>query len=185
MADESRPSGRSEPDDDPLVAVFKTDDPGLLPLATMALDAEGLEYVVRSAGKADTMQWTMSQRPTIRPVVMEVVVAPAAATPALEILSGLEDLSEMPAAGPGAPMAGEEPPSVHLEDAASGIALGTISEAQLQEFTSHFEEDPPGQYFVTPAAIDLFEEKKADPDLVRLLTDAVGSSDGRAIRWRV
>jgi hypothetical protein len=179
------PRQTTQPDDDPLVSVFKTDDSGLLPLATMALDAEGIEHVVRNAGKFDTLQWTLSQKPTSRPIVVEIVVAKADAARARDLLADLDRLSEMPATAPAMPPAAAEPPSIRLEDAATGIALGAISEAQLQELTSHLEEDAPGQYFVTPATIELLEEKKADRDLVRLLRQAVGSGDGLTVRWKV
>ena len=60
---------------DELISLFKTDDPGLLPLAKIALESAGIEYEARSAGKTDNLQWTLSQRPTNRPFVMEILVA--------------------------------------------------------------------------------------------------------------
>ena len=59
-----------------LVSVFKTDDPAVLPLATMALETEGIEYFVKHAGKSDSLQWMMSQDPTTRPIAVEIVVGP-------------------------------------------------------------------------------------------------------------
>src|SRR6187455_1128442 len=79
-----------ESSDDNLVSIFKTEDPGVLPLATMALEAEGIDYYIRSAGKVDTLQWLMSQPPTNRPRVLEIVVAPDVATRARDLVVDLE-----------------------------------------------------------------------------------------------
>ena len=68
------------------MSIFRTDDPGVLPLATMALEAEGIEYAVRNAGKADSLQWQMSQPPTNRPVVLEIVVAGDTAAKARDLV---------------------------------------------------------------------------------------------------
>src|SRR5512140_3640749 len=127
--------------DSNLVSIFRTDDPGVLPLATIALDAEGIEYSVRSAGKVDTLQWTISQKPTNRPVVMEIVVARDVAFKARDLVVDLEQPlgspTDQPAADPGV-LAGmtESPAAIRLEDAGSGITIGTITEAQLQELSS-------------------------------------------------
>ena len=73
-----------------LVQVFRTDDPALLPLATMALEGEGIEYHVRHAGTEDSFEWQMSQTPTTRPVVVEIVVASDVAARARDLLVDLE-----------------------------------------------------------------------------------------------
>jgi hypothetical protein len=179
-----------QPDDDTAVSIFKTEDPGVLPLATMALDAEGIAYSVRSAGKADTLQWTISQRPTNRPVVMEIVVARDVAAKARDLVVDLEQAlgaSSGPAAVDPAALAAaaESPADIRLEEAGTGIAIGAITEEQLQELTSHLEEESPQQYFVNAATVERLEAARAIAALVELLRHAVGGGAGRSIRWTV
>ena len=175
--------------DSRLVQVFKTDDPAILPLATMALEAEGIEYVVRSEGKVDSMDWVMSQTPTIRPVVMEIVVTPDVAARARDLLVDLEQQSAAapPAATPSADvLPASEPPIVTLENATTGATVGTISEAQLQELSSHLEEDAPQQYNITGGTLDRLRHAGVDAALVDLLRRAVGADGaGLVIRWTV
>jgi hypothetical protein len=173
-----------------LVSVFKTDDPGLLPLATMALDAEHIDYFVRHQGKADSMQWVISQTPTTRPVVLEILVASDLAQRARELLVDLENQSASAIPIPDAAMTealpASEPPNVRLEDAAAGTTIGTITESQLQEITSRLEEDGPQQYFITGETVDMLQQAGVEPSLVNLLRNAVGTgTSGLVIRWAI
>lgn len=173
-------------DDAPLVPVFTTDDPAVLPLATMALDAEGIDYVVKSAGKADTMQWAMSQTPTIRPVVMEIVVTGDVAARARDVVADLErPLSAGALPEPAAVAESFEPPTVHLENATTGASIGTITEAQLQSLASHLEEDAPQQYILNAEALQTLREAHADAPLVALLKGATDPDRDLVIRWVV
>ena len=169
-----------------VVSVFRTDDPAVLPLATMALEAEGIEYQVRNAGKADSFDWQMSQTPTSRPQVLEIVVASDVAARARDLLADLQN-SGGQAAGAAAPAAiPQDPPSITIEDASSGLTVGAITESQLQELTTHLEEEAPQQYFVTPETVEMLKDANADPALVALLQTAVGSrSEGVSLRWVV
>jgi hypothetical protein len=172
--------------DERLVAIFKTDDPGVLPLAKMALEAEGIDYSVHSEGKADTMQWAMSQEPTIRPVVMEILVSSDVAARARDLVADLErPIAAIAPTDPSAIVDTLEPPGVWLEDAVTDRLLGQISEAQLQELTSHLEEDAPAQYFVDAETVEGLEAAHADAELVALLRNAVGDGPGLVIRWSV
>jgi hypothetical protein len=63
--------------------------------------------------------------------------------------------------------------------------LGQISEAQLQELTSHLEEEAPAQYFVDAETVGSLEASHADAELVALLRNAVGDGPGLVIRWSV
>ncbi len=155
----------------------------MLPLATIALDAAGIEYAVRSVGKADTMQWAMSQTPTIRPVVMEIVVTRDVAAQARDLVVDLERPLGLfpPEAAPAIDTA--DSPTIRLEDAATGIPIGAITEAQLQELSSHLKENAPQQYIVDTATIKILHEAHADAALVALLRQAVGGGNGLAIRW--
>jgi hypothetical protein len=167
-----------------VVSVFKTSDAGLLPLAELALESAGIEYFVRNAGKADSMQWTMSQDPTTRPIVVEIVVGSDAASRAREILADLESPVAAPDQSP-ADLTTQDPPTVTLEDA-GGAPIGTISESQLQELSAHLEETAPHEYRVTPHDFDRLRHAGADADLIRLLRRASESHGGDlVIRWVV
>lgn len=164
-------------DADRPVSIFKTDDPAVLPLATMALESEGIQHFVKSEGKADSLNWQMSQTPTNRPMVMEILVASDDADRARDLLKDLEHPTP-PAPAP------EESPSVILEDVATGRELGSITESQLQELTSGFDEDGPQQYRVTAALVDELQRADVEPGLIALLRDALAGS-GLVIRWVV
>ena len=75
-----------------LVSVFRTGDPGLLPLATMALDEAGIEYLLRHAGKSDSFDWMMSQTPTNRPIDQEILVTSDVADQARALLGDLSSV---------------------------------------------------------------------------------------------
>lgn len=169
--------------DAPLVSVFKTDDPALLPLATMALEAEGIEHMVKSSGKADTFEWMMGQPPTTRPRVMEIVVTSDVADRARQAVAELERAAPAAPAEPAA-AAPVEPPTVHLERADTGAAVGIITEAQLQELSSHLDEIDPQQYVVDEAAVGRLKDAHADASLVALLKQAAAGGD-LVIRWVV
>jgi|SRR5687767_4028636 len=169
------------------VRVFTTDDAAVLPLATMALENEGIEYQVKHAGKADSMNWLMGQPPTTRPVVLDIFVAPDVAARAKELLS---DLSSRPAQAVAAaqvsPLSeGTDPPAIHLEYAATGSSLGVITEAQLQELTSHLTELGPQEYRIDDSAIRELESSSADPMLIDLLRTALSGASDLVIRWAV
>jgi len=172
--------------DSPLVQVFRTDDPALLPLATMALEGEGIEYQVRHAGKEDSFEWQMSQTPTTRPVVVEIVVASDVAARARDLLVDLEGSTpagasaSIPPADPSADI-----PTVTLEDAESGLSIGTIGESQLQELTTHLEEEKPQQYYVTPETVEMLQDAGTDATLVAALRELVSARPGVSVRWIV
>jgi hypothetical protein len=172
-----------------LVSVFKTSDPGLLPLATMALEGEDIEYFVKNAGKSDSLQWMMSQDPTTRPMVVEIMVGSDVASKARDLLVDLENPTPSAAPSdlsPAAELATSEPPTITLEDAVAGTAVGAITESQLQELTSRLEEEGPHEYFLTGETVDRLQTAGADAGLIDLLRQAVGADgSGRAIRWVV
>ena len=159
--------------DDGFVSIFKTSDPGVLPLATMALDAEGVEYVVRSGGTGQQPEWN-------------IVVFQDVATKARDLVVDLETVPGAPPSLTPIPIPDSlEAAAITLEDAANGIAIGAITESQLQELTARLEEESPQQYFVNAPTIDMLKTAGADERLVAMLENAVGSSDGLHIHWRV
>ena len=165
--------------DSRLVRVFKTDDPGVLPLATLALEGEGIDHVVHNEGKVDSLDWAMSQPPTIRPRVVEILVTADDAARARDLLADLEQAAT-------APITTADPPSITLENAETGATVGAITESQLQELTSRLEEDAPQQYRITRDAVAELDHAGADTALVALLRQAVGADgSGCVIRWVV
>ena len=165
---------------DKLESVFKTDDPAILPLAKMALETEGIAYFVKHSGKHDSLGWVMSQQPTNRPVVLEIMVTSDLAGRARDLLAELAK-----PAGP-TPVFESEPPAIVLENVATGAAIGSISESQLQELTSRLQEDSPKQYRITDDTIDALQHAGVDASLLALLRSA--ADPGRrelVIRWVV
>lgn len=169
-----------------VVSVFKTSDPAVLPLATMALETAGIEYFVKHAGKSDSLQWMMSQDPTTRPIAVEILVGSHAEKQARDVLAGLENPTAIPADPLPDGTSVPEPPTVTLEDARNGALIGAITEWQLQELTSRLEEDGEQQYFVDGSTVDMLQAAGADSELVELLRRAVRSAgSGLPIRWIV
>ena len=74
---------------------------------------------------------------------------------------------------------------IQLYDAEKGGPIGAISDAQLQRLVDSLEEESPTDqdYYLTSATIDLLEDDGADPELVRILRDALGEREGMDIRW--
>jgi processive 1,2-diacylglycerol beta-glucosyltransferase len=74
---------------------------------------------------------------------------------------------------------------IQLYDAEEGSPIGAISDAQLQRLVDSLEEESATDqdYYLTSATIDLLEEDGADPELVRILREALGEREGMDIRW--
>lgn len=67
----------------------------------------------------------------------------------------------------------------------SGAFLGMIDEADLQLLIDQLEEEDENDtdYYITPMTIEMLEESGASPDLIRILKQAVGDSEGVDIAW--
>jgi hypothetical protein len=68
----------------------------------------------------------------------------------------------------------------------SGAFLGAIVEADLRLLIDQLEEETEEDtdYYVTPLTIDLLERGGASASLIRLLREAVGSSEGVDVAWK-
>ena len=68
----------------------------------------------------------------------------------------------------------------------SGKLLGTIDDADLQVLVDQLEEEHEmdTDYYVCPATIELLEKNGASAGLLKLLKDAVGSSEGVDVAWK-
>jgi hypothetical protein len=67
----------------------------------------------------------------------------------------------------------------------SGETIGTIDEADLKLLTDQLEEESEGDtdYYISPATVDFLEQNGARSELVGLLRQAVGDSDGVEVVW--
>jgi hypothetical protein len=170
--------------DENLVSVFKTEDPGLLPLAEIALESAGIEYQARSAGKIDNLQWTLSQKPTTRPVVMEIMVASDVAAQARELLADLNQSSAVASSDP-ALLTDSESQAIKLVLTNTNITLASLTEEQLQTLGSHLEESGPQQFLVDFDAISRLRHTEVDPQLIDALEKALGENNAMTISWSV
>jgi len=171
--------------EDRLVSVFKTDDPGILPLAKIALETAGIEYEARSAGKVDNLQWTLSQRPTNRPWVTEILVASDVAAQARDLLADLSASSISAASDPHMLTASAEAQAIRIEVVETGAPLATVNEEGLQQLGSHLEDAGPQQFLVDHEAIARLRRSGAADELLLRLTDALGEAESITIRWAV
>lgn len=67
----------------------------------------------------------------------------------------------------------------------SGVLLGEISQDEYQFLQSILEEESleDVDYYISPGTIDLLAARGADANLIGLLRQAVGASDGVEITW--
>jgi hypothetical protein len=67
----------------------------------------------------------------------------------------------------------------------SGALLGIIDEADLQLLIDQLEEESEADvdYYINPATIDILEENGASAQLIALLKEAVGDTDGVDVVW--
>lgn len=66
-----------------------------------------------------------------------------------------------------------------------GDVIGTIDEDDLQLLVDQLveEDEEDTDYYITPMTIDLLEESGASAELVSILREAVGDSEGVDIAW--
>ncbi len=67
----------------------------------------------------------------------------------------------------------------------SGEYLGEIDEADLQLLIGQLEEEDEEDtdYYITPLTIEFLERGGGSPELIRILTEAVGDSEGVEVVW--
>ncbi len=72
-----------------------------------------------------------------------------------------------------------------IYDVESGSLIGTVTATELQFLIDQLEEEDSEDrdYYVDRASLDWFEEQGADPALMTLLRQALGSREGMDIRW--
>lgn len=74
---------------------------------------------------------------------------------------------------------------IQLFDARSGAHIGDITEAHLAFMGDQLEEEgvEDQDYYINQATLDLLESQGADPALVTLLRQALGTREDMDIRW--
>ena len=74
---------------------------------------------------------------------------------------------------------------IKLHDKDTRVVLGTITEAQLQFLIDQLEEESTEDtdYYIDQATLDLFADAGADPSLLALLRQALGTREGMEIQW--
>ena len=74
---------------------------------------------------------------------------------------------------------------IRLYNAQNNEMIGEITEAQLQFLVEQLEEESmeDQDYAIAPMTVAYFASQGADPQLLALLTSALGSGDEVIIRW--
>lgn len=74
---------------------------------------------------------------------------------------------------------------IELRDKETGAVIGQITEEQFRFLADELEEESETDtdYYINVATIEMFEEDGADPTLVKLLRDAIGSREEMEIQW--
>jgi hypothetical protein len=68
----------------------------------------------------------------------------------------------------------------------TGAALGTIEDADLKLLIDQLEEEDRGDtdYYISSDTIDILKDSGASANLLEILRDAVGTSEGVDIVWK-
>jgi hypothetical protein len=74
---------------------------------------------------------------------------------------------------------------IALRDKDTGADLGTISEEQLQFLVDQLEEEyaEDRDYYINRTTVEIMQQSGADPELINLLSEAIGDRDGVEIEW--
>lgn len=74
---------------------------------------------------------------------------------------------------------------IDLYDDATDRLIGSITEADLQVLRDALEEESSDDqdYFIDQATLDVIGDGRATDHLLKVLRDALGSSEGIDIRW--
>ena len=175
-----------------LTVVFRTIEPGLLPLATLALEEQGIEFVSRLSGSDALTAGGVAYRGTTPEAPVEILVRTEDAAAASELLRDLEAQGKASSAG-----ASPSPPApipfpttkatgdVELVDLASKNVVGRITHDDLAWLNSQLEKEPEDDrdYYFDRPTLDMLEGKGASPQLMAVLRGALGSRDDMDLQW--
>lgn len=74
---------------------------------------------------------------------------------------------------------------IHIYEKETNTMVGQITEEQLKFLVDHLEEESPEDrdYYINRETIDLFETQGAEPALIALLRQSLGSREDMEIYW--
>ena len=75
---------------------------------------------------------------------------------------------------------------IELYDKQSKKKLGAITEEQLQFLIDQLveEDEEDVDYYINKPTLEMFKDRKVDPELLDLLERALGSRDSMEIEWK-
>ena len=173
-----------------LTVIFTTSEPGLLPLATLALEQQHIEFATRLEGSDALTAGGIAYRGHASEEPIEILVRQEDAARAREVLSDLE--SGVPSAAairPPAPPSDRPPASttgrVALFDADTNQPLGHITDADLQWLDSQLEKESVDDhdYYFDAATLDMLESAGARPELMAILRALLDGRESVDVRW--
>jgi hypothetical protein len=176
------------PDSD-LTVVFTTSEPGLLPLATLALEQQQIEFATRLEGSDALTAGGIAYRGHASEEPIEILVRQEDAARARDLLRDLE--SGVPsAAAPRQPASSDRPITsttgrIALFDADTNQPLGHITDDDLQWLDSQLEKesvDDHDYYFDAPT-LDMLESAGARAELMAVLRALLAGRESVDVRW--
>jgi processive 1,2-diacylglycerol beta-glucosyltransferase len=162
-----------------LESVFETTDPAALPLATLTLEEQGIEYTVRREGSLDALRYPPGALDLARSdATHEILVRQEDAARARDLLADLGALTT-----PAQDQAGKPSPTV--VDLETGFTLGSITPQQAQFLIDTLEEATPdkARYYIDAPTIEMLEHSGGDPEMIALLRRALGTREGIEIAF--
>lgn len=178
--------------DEDLTVVFTTSEPGLVPLATLALEQQGIEFTTRHMRGDSLNAGGRAYRGEGSNEPIEILVREEDAAVAAHLLKDLEDNQDPSAEKPVAmSTTASAPPSpapdavVSLVDLATNQPVGRISEADLAWLGGQLEKESEDDtdYYFDRATLDMLESAGAAPALMAVLRNALGTRDDMELRW--
>ena len=182
--------------DNPLVVVFHSGDPELLPIAESALEQEGIEYLVRPGNAGVPVGFGHTAEFGGAEGVADILVSAADADRASAVLADLALTPEAPfdlaplapdpslaAAPPSTAPTG--PREYRLTEVDSGTVVGDLTQGQLAVLLDQLEEESSTDrdYYIDAATIDMIASAGADAELLAMLKRALGSREGVEVAW--
>lgn len=75
---------------------------------------------------------------------------------------------------------------INLYDNTTGELVGTINLKQLTFLMDQLEEESTEDrdYYINRVTLDVFEARGADPELMKVLREALGNEDEMEFRWQ-
>jgi hypothetical protein len=175
-----------------LVAVLRTTERGLLPLARVTLEQQGIDFTVDDRGLSEQLLGRRSSATvgeTTQP--FSILVRSEDAARARQALDDLQmPATVMPAAPPlsrqvEVPRASTGPDAIDLHDAQTGVYVSSHTEAQFEDLSAHLEQESTDDddYYVDGPTLDLLTEASVDPVVVDALRAALGPRASMDVRW--